>query len=124
MIPLVGLIIGLILGLLLNISIPAAYTSYVAVVILAVLDAVVGGTTAHLRRRFNALLFISGLLTNTVIAMLLTALGEQLGLPLMMVSVFAFGNRIFQNLGRMRRLLLRRIRSDRHLPFEDDDSNF
>lgn len=121
MIPLIGIIIGLALGLLLNISIPPAYGSYIAVIILATLDAVIGGTTAHLRGRFSAILFLTGIAFNLSIALLLTALGEQLNIPLVFVSLFAFGNRIFQNVGRMRRLLLRRYRADRSLDYEDDD---
>lgn len=121
MIPLLGLIAGLVLGLLLNFTIPAAYSSYVAVLILAVLDAVFGGTAAHLRGRFNTTLFLSGLILSALIALLLTALGEQLGLPLLFVPLFAFGNRIFANAGRVRRLLLRRFRTARHIEFDDDD---
>lgn len=122
MIPVIGIIIGLVLGLLLNISIPPAYASYVAVLILATLDAVIGGTTAQLRGRFSTTLFLTGLAFNLAIALLITALGEQLNIPLVFVSLFAFGNRIFQNVGRMRRLLLRRFRRDRQLDFDDDDS--
>lgn len=122
MIPVIGIIIGLVLGLLLNVSIPPAYAAYIAVVILATLDAVIGGTTAHLRGRFNTTLFLTGLFSSLVIALLLTALGEQLNIPLSFVPIFAFGNRIFQNVGRMRRLILRRFRSDRQIDYDDDDT--
>lgn len=121
MIPLLGLIIGLVLGLVFNVSVPAAYASYVAVSILAILDAVIGGVYATQRARFSSTLFISGLLVNGLVALLLTALGEQLGVTLYLVPMFAFGYRIFLNLGRVRRLFLRRIRRARQIDFDEED---
>ncbi len=108
MIPLIGLIIGLIIGLLWNVNIPAAYSSYVAVGILAVLDSVIGALTANLQNRFNIRLFITGFLGNTAIAVALAALGDQLNLQLSLAAVFAFGNRIFINFSTIRRLMLER----------------
>ena len=60
MFPLIGLLIGLLVGLLVDIDIPAAYSSYVAVGILAVLDSVIGAITANLQNRFRVRLFITG----------------------------------------------------------------
>lgn len=108
MFPLIGLIIGLIIGVLWNINIPDAYSSYVAVGILAVLDSVIGALTANLQNRFNIRLFITGFLGNTAIAVALAALGDQLNLQLSLAAVFAFGNRIFVNFSTIRRLLLER----------------
>lgn len=108
MFPLIGLIIGLIIGLLWNVDIPDAYTSYVAVGILAVLDSVIGALTANLQKRFNIRLFITGFFGNTAIAVALAALGDQLNLQLSLAAVFAFGNRIFINFSTIRRLMLER----------------
>lgn len=106
MFPLIGLIIGLIIGLLLNFDIPAAYSSYVAVGILAALDSVIGALTANLQSRFNVRLFVTGFLGNSIIAIALAALGDQLNLPLSLAAVFAFGNRIFINFSTIRRIML------------------
>ncbi len=108
MIPLIGLIIGLIIGLLWNVNIPSAYSSYVAVGILAVLDSVIGALTANLQNRFNIRLFVTGFLGNAAIAVGLAALGDQLNLQLSLAAVFAFGNRIFINFSTIRRLMLER----------------
>ncbi|NLM77724.1 MAG: small basic family protein [Ruminococcaceae bacterium] len=108
MFPLLGLLLGLIVGLLWNVTIPAAFSSYVAVGILAVLDSVIGAATANLQGRFNIRLFITGFLGNTAIAVALAALGDQLNLQLSLAAVFAFGNRIFINFSTIRRLLLER----------------
>lgn len=109
MFPLLGLILGLIIGLLWNVSIPEAYSSYVAVGILAVIDSVVGAMTANLQNRFNLRLFITGFLGNALIAVALAALGDQLNLQLSLAAVFAFGNRIFINFSTMRRIWLEKL---------------
>lgn len=109
MFPLIGLIIGLIIGLLWNVDIPSAYSSYVAVGILAAIDSVVGALTSNLQNKFNFRLFITGFLGNSAIAVALAALGDQLNLQLSLAAVFAFGNRIFINFSTMRRLLLYRL---------------
>lgn len=108
MFPLIGLIIGLLIGLILNFDIPEAYTSYVAVGILAAIDSVIGALTANLQHRFNMRLFVTGFVGNSAIAVALAALGDQLDIPLSLAAVFAFGNRIFINFSTIRRFLLER----------------
>ena len=109
MFPLIGLIIGLIVGLLWNVDIPAAYSSYVAVGILAAIDSVIGAITANLKNNYNTKLFVTGFLGNSAIAVLLAALGDQLDLQLSLAAVFAFGNRIFINFSTIRRILVERL---------------
>jgi len=108
MLPLLGLIIGLILGLFLNVDIPSAYSSYVAVAILAILDSIMGAIVANMKNEFNMRLFVTGLFGNGLIAVAVAALGDQLNLPLNLAAVFAFGNRIFLNFSMIRRMLLER----------------
>jgi small basic protein len=109
MLALLGLIIGLVIGLFLNFDIPQAYSVYVGVGILACFDSIVGALTANMQRKFNIKLFISGLIGNSVIAVGLAALGDQLGISLYLAAVFAFGNRIFINFSIIRRLWLHRL---------------
>ena len=109
MFPLIGLIVGLLVGLLLDIDIPSAYSSYVAVGILAAIDSVVGALVANLKNTFDTKLFVTGFLGNSAIAVLLAALGDQLDLQLSLAAVFAFGNRIFLNSSTIRRLLIEKL---------------
>ena len=106
MIPIIGLIVGLLAGIFLPGQIPAEYSTYVAVGILAALDSVLGGGAASLRGCFDLRIFLSGFLSNTVLAMLLAFLGDKMGIPLYMAAIFAFGTRLFQNFASIRRLLL------------------
>lgn len=108
MIPLIGLLLGLLIGILWTVEIPQAFTSYVAVGILATVDAVVGALAASLQNRFSIRLFITGFLGNTAIAVGLAALGDQLNVQLSLAAVFALGNRIFVNFSIIRRLLMAR----------------
>lgn len=106
MIPIFGLIIGLLIGIFLPYSIPSEYRPYVAVCILAVFDTVFGGIVAVLQGRFNLKIFLSGFFGNSLLAMALAYLGDQMGLPLYMAAIFAFGNRLFENFATIRRLTL------------------
>jgi small basic protein len=101
-----ALIIGLIIGLNLPVTIPAIYGRYLAVGILAALDSALGGLRAALEERFDLQVFVSGFFANTLLAMGLTYLGDRMGVELYYAALFAFGYRIFQNLGIIRRYLL------------------
>ncbi len=113
MLALLGLIIGLVIGLFLNVDIPQAYSIYVGVGILACFDSIIGALAANMQGKFNIKLFISGLIGNSLIAVSLAALGDQLGISLYLAAVFAFGNRIFINFSIIRRLWLFKIEASR-----------
>jgi len=109
--PLIGLLLGVILGSIFSISIPAEYTRYTAVAILAALDSVLGAVRADMEDQYDNLVFVSGFLVNAILAVLLTLLGDRLGVELYTAAVVAFGVRMFYNLAIIRRLLLNRVRS-------------
>ncbi len=111
MLPLLGLIIGLIIGLFVNLQVPEAWSVYIAVTILSGLDSLLGGLEASLRQRFSNQLFVTGFLLNSIAALALTALGRQINFDLSLVAVFAFGIRMFKNLGLIRRQILRIVKN-------------
>lgn len=115
MLPLLGIILGLIIGLFLDIDIPQAYSAYVAVLILAALDSLVGALMASLQKKFNTLLFVTGLLGNALIAVVLSALGDRLNIDLNLAAIFAFGVRIINNFSQIRRFWLQQISDRRRL---------
>lgn len=106
MIVLFGLALGVLLGLFLDVRIPDAYSLYVAVAILAAFDSVLGAWKAHLHKVFDSWVFITGFFGNSFIAVLLTFLGDKLGIPMYLAAVIFFGGRIFQNFATIRRRLL------------------
>lgn len=101
-----SVLLGVLIGYFLPINIPQKYSIYVAVMLLAAADAAAGGMNARLHRHFQVNLFISGAIGNGLIAVLLTYLGERIGIPLYLAAVVVFGTRLFQNFGEIRRQLL------------------
>jgi len=104
---LLGLTVGVAAGLLLPISVPLLYARYLSIALLAALDAVFGGLRARMEGSFDDLVFLTGFFGNSLLAALLTYVGDRLGVELYYAALFALGYRIFQNLGRIRRHLLR-----------------
>jgi len=95
--------IGLVLGLVSPVTIPVAYARYTAVALLAGLDSIFGAFKAYLAGTFEPRVFLSGLLTNMALAGGLTWVGDKLGVDLSIAAIVAFGVRIFNNLGAIRR---------------------
>jgi len=107
MLPILGLIIGIIIGVVfIPINIPQAFSNYFAVAILAVLDSVFGGIAASIQGKFNMKIFITGFFGNSLLAALLAFIGDQLGIPIYLAAIFAFGNRLFLNFAIIRRYIL------------------
>lgn len=102
-IALVCAVIGLLLGLYSPVTIPVAYARYTAVALLAGLDSIFGAFKAYLAGTFEPRVFLSGLLTNMALAGGLTWVGDKLGVDLSIAAIVAFGVRIFNNLGAIRR---------------------
>ena len=86
LLPLLGLLVGVLAGLVLNIN--------------------VGAVRAELDGVYDNRIFISGFLVNAIIAVLLTFIGDRLGLDLYLVALITFGLRIFDNVALIRRHFL------------------
>ncbi|MBE6035177.1 small basic family protein [Aminipila sp.] len=102
----IGLAVGLALGFGLDISYPAEYSFYITMGLLAAMDSIVGAIRSMMEERYNNLIFISGFITNALLAMVLTYVGDKLGVPLYFAAIFVFGGRLFNNLAVIRRLAI------------------
>jgi small basic protein len=107
--PILGLLTGLALGMALSLSVPAEYSRYTAMAILAALDSVLGAVRADLEGKFEYRIFLTGFFANSILAGLLTFLGDRLGVELYIAAIVAFGVRMFNNLAIIRRRLLERM---------------
>ena len=105
--PLIGILIGLALGNFMPFSIPPLYANYVGVAILGAMDSIFGGITANLQGKFDFKIFITGFFGNAALAVVLSYIGDRLGIQLYLVVMFAFGNRIFLNFAIIRRILIK-----------------
>ena len=96
-------LIGLAIGLISPVTIPIAYARYTAVALLAAVDSIFGAFKAYIAGTFEPRVFLSGLVTNMALAGSLTWVGDKLGVDLSIAAIVAFGVRIFNNLGAIRR---------------------
>lgn len=113
-----GLLGGIILGFTLNISYPTEYSFYITMGLLAAIDSILGAARSHLEGKYNNLIFISGFITNAILAGLLAYLGDRLGVPLYYAAILVFGGRLFNNLAVIRRLLI-----DKYMLKKDSNIN-
>ena len=103
LLPLAGLLVGVLLGLVLNVNVGFELSRYSAVAILAALDSVLGAVRAELDGVYYNRIFITGFLTNAIVAVILTFIGDRLSLDLYLVALITFGLRIFNNFALIRR---------------------
>lgn len=128
--PLIGLLLGLVIGSILNRVPPAdiagphsaplggvlstvisvEYMRYTAIALLAAVDSILGALRADVEGEYDNLIFVSGFLINSMLAVLLTVLGDRLGVELEYAAIVAFGVRMFNNLAIIRRRLLVSVR--------------
>ena len=109
-----GLAFGIMIGFLLPIDLPASYTSYMSIALLASLDSVFGGMRAEMEDKFDTHIFISGFFGNVLIATFLAYFGDRVGIPLYYAAIFTFGTRMFQNFAIIRRIFLKRLEEKYH----------
>lgn len=102
-------ILGILIGILCPFHIPDAYSPYVAIVILAILDSVFGAASAATHKTFDLNTFISGFISNGILAALLTYLGKKMDVDLYLVALIIFGSRLFSNFSVIRRHYLAEI---------------
>ena len=105
MFALIGLIIGALVALVLRPTVPADMTRYVAMGVVAAVDASFGGVRAYVEKTFNDRVFVLAFVSNAVVAAGLVWLGDQLSVDLTTAVAVVFGIRIFQNLAALRRRL-------------------
>lgn len=114
LLPIIALLVGFLLPHFLKIGpVTGPQGQYLAVACLAGLDSVLGGIRSGLEGKFHNDVFLTGFVSNTLIAFFLAWLGDQIGLNLFLVAALVIGSRLFNNLSLIRRYLLTRWRDSR-----------
>jgi small basic protein len=109
LIPIIALLIGVAIPLFLRVPpVGSELGKYLAVACIAGLDSVCGGIRAGLEGKFHHDVFVTGFVSNTVIAFFLAWLGDQIGINLVLAAVVVLGWRVFTNLSLIRRHALTR----------------
>jgi small basic protein len=107
--PVLGLFVGAAIGFVADVNIPAAYSSYLSIAIIAALDTIFGGIRASLEKSFDGTVFLTGFFFNILVAALLAFIGDQLGVDLYLAAVVAFGVRLFNHIAVIRRIVFQRV---------------
>jgi small basic protein len=97
-------ILGILAGLVVPYNLNSSALIYMAVAIVAALDSVFGALLASLNKKFNLNVFMMGLFSNAILAMLLTWMGDLLSINLYFAAIVVFGVRIFNNMASIRRI--------------------
>lgn len=108
---LAGLALGVVVGYYLPFTYPIDYSLYMSVAILATMDSIFGAVKSGLEGKYDNLIFITGFIGNAVLAIILTYIGDRLGLPIYYVALLVFGSRLFDNLSIIRRHIVTDIRN-------------
>jgi len=101
-----GLVLGVIAGLNLNLVYSPDYAVYISLTVLAILNTIFNMLSENFNGELTPVksgLFLAG---DLAFALFLGYIGEQLGLPIYLAAVFAFGNNIYKNLRIMTDFLL------------------
>jgi len=101
-----GLVLGVIAGLNLDLVYSPEYAVYISLTVLAILNSIFDMLSENLNGELTpvkSLLFLTG---DLAFALFLGYIGEQLGLPIYLAAIFAFGNNIYKNLKIMINYLL------------------
>ncbi|MGI8792018.1 MAG: small basic family protein [Acidimicrobiales bacterium] len=102
-----GLIVGALIAAVLQPTVSQDLTRYVAMAVVAAIDASFGGVRAWLERTFNDRVFVVAFVTNAAAGAGLVWVGDQLAVDLTTAVVVVFGIRILQNLAAIRRRVFR-----------------
>lgn len=110
--PVVALVLGMLIGFQVG-PVTGVSGQYLAVACIAGLDTILGGIRTGLEGKFHTDVFITGFVSNTLIAFFLAWMGDQIGINLFLVAAIVLGTRIFTNLSLIRRYILTKIQDER-----------
>ena len=102
----IGLLIGIMVGMLSGVVFPFGFSAYVAMGILACMDSLLGGIYANMRGEFRGKIFATGFVTNAVLAIVLTWLGNQISIDLFIAAIVVYGSRMFNNCSNIRHFII------------------
>lgn len=106
---LAGLALGVVVGYYIPFTYPMDYSLYMSVAILATMDSIFGAAKSGFEGKYDNIIFITGFIGNALLAIILTYIGDRLGLPLYYVAILVFGSRLFDNLSIIRRHIIAKI---------------
>lgn len=89
--------------------IPYEFAKYSAIAIVAACDSIVGAINANMKKSFDIKIFVSGFFINSILAILLTFLGEKLDVNIFLAAIIVFVVRLFNNFSSIRRQIIEKM---------------
>jgi len=107
LLPILAMLVGAVIAYFVVVPIhDPIVTLYLSVACLAGLDTLLGGIRSGLEAKFHSDVFLTGFVSNILIAFFLAWLGDKIGVNLSLAVALVLGARIFTNLSLIRRFLL------------------
>lgn len=103
---LAGLALGVVVGYYIPFTYPMDYSLYMSVAILATMDSIFGAVKSGFEGKYDNVIFATGFIGNAMLAIILTYIGDRLGIPIYYVAILVFGSRLFDNLSKIRRHII------------------
>ncbi|MCW5938811.1 MAG: small basic family protein [Fimbriimonadaceae bacterium] len=113
LVPVLAFLVGLAIGFMINSPVTGIAGVYLGVAVIAGLDSVFGGLRSALEGKFHTDVFVTGFVSNVLIAFFLAWFGDMIGINVYFAAVLVMGWRIFTNLSLVRRFMLTRWRDAR-----------
>ncbi|HCX61310.1 MAG TPA: hypothetical protein DHU59_02605 [Clostridiales bacterium] len=101
-----GVVLGIIAGMNLNLIYSPEYAVYISLGILAIINVIFNMINDNIKGELTLIKSIAYLACDLFFGLLLGYVGEQLGLPIYLAAVFAFGNNIYKNLRNIINIML------------------
>ena len=108
-----GLVLGVVAGLILNLIYSPEDSVYIALVVLAMLNTIFNMLSENLKGDLTPVKSGVFLASDLLFGLFLAYVGEQLGLPVYLAAVFAFGNNIYKKLRIMIDFLLEKYNKNK-----------
>ncbi len=108
-----GVVLGIIAGMNLNLVYNPEYAVYISLGILAIINTIFEMLNDNIKGELTFIKSIFYLIGNLVYGLLLGYIGEQLGLPIYLAAVFAFGNNIYKNLRNIMNIMLEKYQKNK-----------
>lgn len=108
-----GIILGVLAGFNLNLVYNPDYAVYISLAVLAILNTIFNLLNENLHGELTPIKSMVYLICDLGFGLLLGYVGEQLGLPIYLAAVFAFGNNIYKNLRIMSNFMLEKYNKNK-----------
>lgn len=101
-----GIILGALAGMNLNLKYSPDYAVYISIAVLAILNAIFNMLNENTKGELTPVKSVIFLVRDLCFGLLMGYVGEQLGLPIYLAAVFAFGNNTYKNVSNMTSFML------------------